>query len=329
MQSNTRRIVRNTIALYFRQILSMLVSLFTVRIVLNALGVEDYGIYNVVAGMVTMLSFLTNSMANAAQRNLSIELGCGNYEQLKNVFCLLVLIYISLSVFILIIAETIGLWFLKNILIIPYGRMIAVHWVYQFSVLSFLLSVMNTPYVAVVLAYEDMNIYAYISIVESVLRLIIAFLMSFIQIDKLQLYGILTCVVTFINILFYRIVCKIKYKECKYKFFFDKGLFGEIIGYTGWGLIGSVAGVCKNQVINILLNQFFNPFVVSARSIAGSVNTAVSSFSNNFANAIRPQIIKNYASEKNNIMTSLVFKGTKGTFFYYIYLFYHLYWKCR
>ncbi|GHV08385.1 hypothetical protein FACS189485_19820 [Spirochaetia bacterium] len=315
MPSNTQRIAKNTLMLYFRQILIMLVSLYTVRVVLNTLGVEDYGIYNVVAGVVTMFGFLSGSMASASQRYFSFEIGRGDIEQLKKIFSLSFLIYLIIAVLVLVLAETIGLWFVNNKLIIPPERMDAARWVYQFSILSFLFTVLTTPYMALIIAYEDMNIYAYVSIVETALKLGIVFLLRIILADKLQLYGILLCAVALLNTTIYRTICKIKYRECKVVFYWDIDLFKEITSYTGWNLFGASVGIFKHQAVNILLNQFFNPVVVAARGIASQVNGAVVSFSQNFSTAIRPQIIKNYAAGEKDKVLSLMFQGAKGTYF--------------
>jgi O-antigen/teichoic acid export membrane protein len=301
--------------LYFRQILIMLVSLYTVRVVLETLGAEDYGIYNVVAGVVTMFGFLSGSMALASQRYFAFEIGRGNFEQLRRVFSLSLVIYVLIGILVLVLAETAGLWFVINKLVIPTDRKSAALWVYQFSIISFLFTIMVTPYMAAIIAHEDMNIYAYVSIAEAVLKLGILFLLRFILIDKLSLYGILLCVVNAINTMIYRTICSIKYKECKYKLYWDKGLFEEIASFTGWNLFGNIAWICKNQIINILLNQFFNPIVIAARGIASSVNSAVTSFSNNFSAAMRPQIIKIYAVNKRSEALFLVFRGSKGTYF--------------
>jgi O-antigen/teichoic acid export membrane protein len=315
MPSNTTRIAKNTLMLYFRQILIMLVSLYTVRVVLETLGAEDYGIYNVVAGVVTMFGFLSNSMAMATQRYLSFELGRKDFEQLKKVFSVSLTIYVLIAIVVLVLAETVGLWFVSNKLVIPIERKSAALWVYQFAILSFLFTILTAPYMATIIAHEDMNIYAYVSIVDAVLRLGIVFILQFIAWDKLQLYGILIGFVSFINTFIYMIICKFKYQECKFNIHLDKDLFGEIIGYIGWNLFGSFVGIFKNQLVNILLNQFFNPLVIASRSIAASITSAAASFSYNFSTAIRPQIIKNYATGKNIEMLSLVFRGAKATYF--------------
>jgi O-antigen/teichoic acid export membrane protein len=313
--SNTRRIAKNTLMLYFRQLLIMLVSLYTVRAILETLGAEDYGIYNLVAGVVTMCGFLSGSMAAASQRYFAFELGRGDYAQLKKTFSLNLFIYILIAAAVLLLAETIGLWFINNKLTIPQERMGAARWIYQCSIISFVFTILVTPFMAAIIAHEDMNIYAAVSIVEAVLKLGIVFLLKMIALDKLRLYGILLCMVTVINTGIYTAICKSKYQECGFRFYWNKGLFKELISFTGWNLFGACVGVFKNQGVNILLNQFFNPLVIAARGIAAAVNAAAASFSQNFSSALRPRIIKSYAEKNKPEMLKIMFYGCKGTYF--------------
>jgi O-antigen/teichoic acid export membrane protein len=313
--SNTQRIAKNTLMLYFRQILIMLVSLYMVRVVLETLGAEDYGIYNVVAGVVSMFGFLNNSMATASQRYFAFELGRGDLKQLKRLFSLSLLIYALIVLIVLVLAETIGLWFVNTKLIIPRERMETAFWIYQFSIISFVFTIIVSPYMAAIIAHEDMDIYAAVSIVEAVLKLGIVFLLKIIVLDKLQLYGILLCVVTAVNTGIYRTICKLKYQECKFSFYWNKSLFIELTGFTGWNLFGAVSHIVRIQGINILLNLFFGPLVNAARGIAVQVNSAVNTFSQNFITAVRPQITKRYASEKYDEMFDLVFFSAKLSYF--------------
>jgi len=292
----------------------MLVSLYTVRVVLNTLGAQDYGIYNVVAGVVTMFGFLRGAMATASQRYFSFELGRDDFEQLKKVFSLSLTIYVLIALVVLLLGETLGLWFVSNKLVIPAERKTPALWVYQFSIISFLFTILTSPYMAMIIAHEDMNIYAYISIVEVLLKLATVIILRFISWDKLILYSFLMFAVTVINTTAYRLVCKKKYQECTFSFYWNKSLFKEIMDYTGWNMFGASVGIFKNQIVNILLNQFFNPIVVAARSIATMVDNATASFSHNFNNAMRPQIIKSYAAGKKETMLSLMFRGSKGTY---------------
>jgi O-antigen/teichoic acid export membrane protein len=315
MASNTTRIAKNTLMLYFRQILIMLVSLYTVRVILNTLGAEDYGIYNVVAGVVTMFGFLSNSMATSSQRYFSFEIGRKDFEQLKKVFSLSLTIYVLIGVLVLVLGETIGLWLVNNKLVIPVERKEAAFWIYQFAILSFLFTMITTPYMASVIAHENMNVYAYISILEVALKLFIVFVLRWIAFDKLILYGILMFLITFINTAIYRIICTKKYNECKFRFFWDYALFKEMTSFVGFNLIIAVSGIIRGQGINILLNIFFGPIVNAARAIAVQVKNAVDSFAQNFATAFRPQIVKSYASGNMDHMLTIVFSASKGIFF--------------
>jgi len=313
--SNSKLIAKNTLLLYFRQILIMLVSLYTVRVVLNALGAEDYGIYNVVAGVVTMFSFISGAMSTASQRYFSFDIGKGDEENLKTTFSLTVTIYLLMSLLVVVLAETVGLLFVLKKLTIPVERIVAARWIYQFSVISFFFTIMTTPFMADIIAHEDMNIYAYVSIIEVALKLVVAFIIKFFSADRLIFYGFLMLVVTVINTTVYRCVCKIKYKECKYKFIWNKSYAKDMFSFTGWSLFGSASGVLKNQMINILLNQYFNPIVTAAKSVSMQVRNAVSSFSQNFSIALRPQIIKTYAADEYNETLKLTFRGCKFTYY--------------
>lgn len=290
------------------------------RMVLNTLGAEDYGIYNVVAGVVTMFGFLSNSMATASQRYFSFELGRGNYEQLRKTFSLSLTIYIIIGLLVLLLAETIGLWFVNNKLVIPDTRMNAARWIYQFALLSFLLTMITAPYMASVIAHESMSVYAYVSIVEVILRLFIVYILQIVSFDKLELYGFLIFLVAFINTGIYRFICTKKYNECKFRLYWNYTLFKELTTYVGWSFFGAISTVIKDQGINILLNVYFGPVVNAARAVAMQINTAVLSFAQNFTVAVRPQIVKSYASGSRSQMLSLVFYSTKVTFFLLMFL---------
>ena len=315
MEYENKRIAKNTLMLYFRQILILLTSLYTVRIVLQALGADDYGIYNVVAGTVTMFNFLSNSMATASQRFFSFELGKKNYKNLQQIFSLIMIIYIFLAIVIFIFTETFGLCFLKNKLTIPQERLNAAVMIYQFTIFSFIITILTTPYMASIIAHENMNIYAYASVIETILKLTIAILLKVLPYDKLVIYGLLLLLVTFINTAIYRFYCGFHYPECRFIFYWDKNKFKEITSYSCWNLFGSSVSIVKNQALNILLNIFFNPAVNAARGIAAQVNNAVNSFANNFTTAMRPQIIKQYAAGRLDKASLLVFNGCKYTFF--------------
>lgn len=318
--TNSSLVVKNTIMLYFRQILIMLVSLYTVRVVLNVLGAEDYGIYNVVAGVVTMFGFISGAMATASQRYFSFDLGKNDIEHLKITFNVTFQIYIILALIIITLAETLGVWFVNHWLVIPLERMTAANWIFQAAIVSFLLTLITTPYMACIIAHENMNVYAYVSIIETGLKLGIVFLLKVLPYDKLAVYGLLLSAVALINTSIYRLYCHKHYVECKLHFVKDKALFKEIISYSGWNLFGASVGVVKNQIINILLNMSFGAVVNAARAVASQVNSAVTSFSHNFSTALRPQIIKTYAAEQKDECKRLVYRGCRFTF-YLMYIF--------
>lgn len=312
---NNRRLAKNTLLLYFRMLLAMFVSLFTVRVVFNTLGTVDYGIYNVVGGVVAMFSFLSGTMAAASQRFFAFELGRKDFIKLKKIFSMTIMIYAIVAIVVVLLGETIGLWFLNNKMVIPVNRVTAANWIYQFSILSFLVTIMTIPYDAVIIAHENMKVYAYVSIIEVTLKLLIVYILVCFSFDKLKLYSLLifmtSCIVTFI----YRSVCKRKYKECKFSFKWDKSLFKMLIGYSGWNLFGALAGILNNHGINILLNIFFGPVINAARSIAFQVSSSVNQFVMNFLMAVNPQITKYYATDDKNKMMELVVRTSKLSFF--------------
>jgi O-antigen/teichoic acid export membrane protein len=315
MPTNTARIAKNTLALYFKQILLTTVSLYTVRVVLNTLGAEDYGIYNVIVGLVTMFSFIRDSMVLSIQRYFSYELGRGDFERLNQIFNQNFTVNIIIAFLVLLLAETIGLWFVSNKVVIPIERKDAALWAYHFSILSFLLSILVIPYMAMIIAHEDMNIHAYGSVIEAILKLGVVFILNFIAWDRLKLYGTLMCIVTFIHTIIYSVICIMKYHECKIKFYWDNKLFKDMISYTGWNIFPVAGDILQRQGITILLNQFFNPAVVVARGISLSINNTVVTFSQNFNMALRPQIIKTHAANQKKKTLTLVFSGTKMTYF--------------
>lgn len=302
--------------LYFRQILILLVSLYTVRIVLDVLGVEDYGIYNVVAGIVTLFSFLNGTMASATQRFFSFALGRNDNEQLKKIFSVNIIIYIGIAIIAILLLETVGLWFVNEKLEVPPDRFEAVRYIYHFAVLTFIITILTAPFMAIIIAHEHMHIYAYVSIVEAILKLGVVFLLMYIEADKLKLYGVLLFIVSLINALIFISISLRKYDECQFKkLYWDKGLVQEILGFTGWTLFGQVTTVARNQAVTILINQVFNPVVVASRAIALSISGHIGVFANNFNTSLYPPIIKSYSSNNKNEMFSLIFNGSKLTFF--------------
>lgn len=294
----------------------MLVSLYTVRVVLNILGAEDYGIYGVVGGIVTFFSFLSCTMASATQRFFSFALGRNDNERLKQSFCVNLAIYALIAIIALLLLETIGQWFVNNRLSVPKDRFSAAANLFQFAVLSFLASIVTSPFLAIVIAHEDMQIYASVSIIEMLLKLGIVFLLKIIPLDKLVLYGILMFAIQLCMALVYLVICAKKYEECQFKkLHWNSFLFKETIDYTGWSLFGAFTSVGRNQAVTILLNQFFNPIVIASRTIAVTVSNQVNTFSANFNTSLYPPIIKEYAANNREKMFCLIFNGSKITFF--------------
>ncbi len=302
--------------LYIRQILILLVSLYTVRVILDVLGVEDYGLYNVVGGIVMLFSFLSGTMASATQRFFSFALGESDSDKLKKTFSVNLIIYIAIAIIAVALLETIGMWYVKEQLKIPPERYEAVIFLFHFSVFTFIGTMLAAPFMAIIIAHEDMHIYAYISIVEVLLKLAVVFMLMYISIDKLKLYGVLLFMVTNITLLIYAAVCLKKYAECQFrKFYWDKYLFKEIVNFTSWTLFGQLSTVTRNQAVTILLNQSFNPVVVAARAVAINISGKINIFSSNFNVGLYPPIIKSYSSGDKEGMYRLIFNGSKMTFF--------------
>ena len=314
--SNTKRILKNTLMLYFRQILILLASLYSVRVILNTLGVQNYGIYSVVGGIVSFFSFLSGAMASATQRFFSFALGQNDDQKLKTTFSNNLVIYILIAIIAVVLLENIGTYFVYNKLNVPIERFSAACFVYHCSVITFIFSIFSSPFMAIIIAHEDMHIYAYISMLEVLLKLGIVFLLNIVVADKLKIYGLLLAVVAFINSVTYIFVCIKKYPECQLKkFYWSREQFKETIQFTGWTLFGQLTSVIRTQAVTILINQVFNPIIVSARTIAIQVSNYIKIFSSNFNTGLYPSIIKKYASNEKEEMFSLVFNGCKITFF--------------
>ena len=313
--STNTRIAKNTLLLYFRMFITLAVGLYTSRVVLNVLGVSDYGVYNVVGGIITTVSFLNVAMVQASQRFLSFELGIGNLERLNKVFCTSFNIHFVICVIAVLIGETVGLWFVNAKLVIPEERMVAANWVYQASILTFVVGVMSVPYNSSIVAHEKMSAFAYISILEMFLKLAIVYLLLVIPFDKLIVYSILMVLVSVCIRSCYTIYCKKKFKECTYYFIFDKKLFREMFSFAGWSVFGNVGFSFKDQISNIILNLFFGPTVNAARGIGMHVAALVNTFATNFTMAINPQITKQYAAGNLESSRKLVYAGCRYSFY--------------
>lgn len=312
---NQQRIAKNTVLLYVRMLFIMFVSLYTSRVILKTLGEEDFGLYTVIGGIVIAFSFLNGVMGSACSRYFAIEIGRNDNEALRRVFNLNITIFLILGAVILILAETIGLWFLNNKMVISPDRMYAAQWVYQCSIIAFIINMMGTPYRSVITARENMKVYAYCSVVEVVLKLAIVYVLVISPIDKLILYSVLMVSITLGTVLFYAVYCRRYYAECRYSFYWDKPLFKEIVGYTGWQVIGVVADIGRNQGVNIILNMFFGAIANAARGIAYQVFVNINQFVQNFVIAFSPQITKSYATGDKQGMMKLVYQSSKFSYY--------------
>ena len=303
ISSNNKRIAKNTVMLYIRMMVLMVVSILTAGVALRVLGEVDYGINNVVGGIIVTFGWISSMISGAMGRYFALEMGRGDDKKLNQYFCLSILGFAFISIIVVVLAETVGLWFLNNKMTIPAERMRAAHWVYQMSILSFIFKLISAPYTAIIVNREKMNVYAWISILEVLLRLGYLYLLIIVPMDKLIFCAIFSAISIFIVSAVYVVYARVKFKECEYHYYWDKTMFKDMASYSGWSLFGAFAGVARNQGINILLNMFFNPIVNAARGIAFHINTALDQFVTSFSMAARPQIIKNYgAGEKANMM---------------------------
>ena len=312
---NNKRIARNTLLLYFRMLFLMIISLYTSRIVLNALGVEDFGIYNVAGGVVAMFSILSGSLSAAISRFITYELGKNNVLKLKTIFSSAITIQIGLGIVIAFFAETIGIWFLNTQMNIPIERMTAANWVLQFSIITFIINLISVPYNAVIIAHEKMSAFAYISIFEAIGKLLIAYLITISPIDKLIFYAILMCGVAIAIRLLYGYYCKRHFDECRFHFIWNKQIFQQIFSFAGWNFIGASSAVLRDHGGNIIINLFCGPTVNAARGIAFQVNNAIQGFVSNFMTALNPQITKSYAAKNYTYMMTLIFQGARLSFY--------------
>lgn len=313
--SNTTRIAQNTLLLYFRQILIMLVSLYTVRVVLKVLGEEDYGIYNVVAGVVVLFSFVNAAMTDSTQRFLNYALGKKDKDKANQTFSASLIIHAAIAGLFLVAAETIGLWFVNNRLNIPAERHSAAVIVYHFSIVASLFGILRVPYNAVIIAYEKMSFFAGISVLEAVFKLVIVFLLTITSSDKLIIYAVLLTVVAIIMLFVHKLYCNHKFKIANYKKVVNKQLAKDLISFSGWSLFGATANVCNYQGTNVVMNIFTNVTANAAMGIANQVNTAVYSFVSNFQLAFKPQLIKLYAADQKQDFMNLIFRTSKFSFF--------------
>ena len=295
--SDNKRIIKNTGFLYIRMFLIMIVTLYMSRVVLDKLGATDYGLYNVVGGVVGFLGFLNGTLSTSSMRFLTYELGAGNFNRLKTTFNTTFYIHLFLSIVVFLLLNTVGLWFFYNKLVIPDNRLDVCFWVYQISILTTMVSITQVPYTSVIMAHEKMDLYAYVSVFETLAKLAVTYLISVTPFDRMLTYAILLAVIQISVALFYRIYGSRKFSECHLALLFDKSLFKRIMGFSGWNLTAHVSEILRHQGIIILMNLFFQPFVVAAQAIANQVSSAMMLFVNNVRTAVNPQVIKLYAAE--------------------------------
>lgn len=315
MDSEKKRITKNSLFLYLRTFLIMLVSLYTVRVTLRILGFEDYGIYNAIGGVVVVFSFLSNTLTSVSQRYFSFYIGKGDLELLQKYFNAVLMIYIIIALFVVVSAEIIGVWFLNKYLTIPDNRLSAANWVFQFSVFTLFVNFIQIPYNSIIISKERMDVYAYISIIEVCMKLAIVYLLIYIDIDSLVLYSALLFMVAVVKSGFYIIYARVKFRETAFRLIFDKKVYSELISYLGWNTFGVFATVVKKQGVVVILNVFFGAIVNAAYAIASQISNAINQFVSSFTLAVQPQIVKKYAENNTEKMFDFVFLASKFSCF--------------
>ena len=313
--SSSSRIAKNTILLYVRMLVTLVITLYTSRVILAALGEDDFGLYNVIGGVVVLFSFLTSALTNATQRYLNFNLGLGEKGNVHKVFNMATLAHYTILIVIFVLAETVGLWFVETQLNIPIERFSAARWVYQMTILATLLNIIVIPYRSSIIATERMSVFAYISIFEVVLRLIIAIVIPYSPIDKLIVYSILITGVSVLSYMAYRMICRRTLIFTRFKFEWDKSLFKEMLTFSSWYLLGGAAQVGSKQGVNILLNIFYNVSVNAAVGIANQIRNAVFGFVSSFQTAFNPQIVKLYAAGEQEKLVSMIYRSTKLSYY--------------
>ena len=308
---NNKRIAKNTLFLYVRLLFAMAVGLYTSRVVLAVLGQDDYGLNSVVGSIVVMFYFLNTSMSGATSRFLTFELGRKDYDKMKNTFSAALTIHIVIAAIVVLLGETVGLWYLENKMVIPEGRMVAARWVYHLSLLGAVITITQVPYSATIIAREKMDVYAYIEIVKTLLQLGIVFLLVIMDFDKLILYAILTVCVSLVITLVYRGYCIARYPECRYKFHFDKTIVKPMLGFSGWNLYSNLARQAQGNGVNVILNLFWGTAINAAYGIAQQLSNTVYMFVCNFTLAVKPQIVKYYATGQLRDMEALMNSTTR------------------
>ena len=315
--ANTKRLAKNTVLLYIRSLLNLFISLYSSRLILQALGVDDYGLYNAIAGFASMFWLVTGSISAAISRYLTFEFGKGDQKRVGEVFSLSLNIMLGFAVIVFLLAETGGVWFVANKMTIPPGRETAALLSFHTAVFAVMGGIIMAPFNSSIIANEKMGLFALTGIIEAVLKLLIALILVYgaLSIDPLKLYSVLWMVTVFILQGIIVIYCRAHFAECRFRLFFEKGLFKEMFKYAGWSFIGSTVGTLNNHGVNVAINIFLGPAVNAARGLTNTVSNAVSIFVNNFTTALTPQITKAYAAGEKDYMKSLAYRGTKFSFF--------------
>jgi len=309
--SSNKRIAKNTLVMYVRMIVMMFIGFYTSRVVLNALGISDLGLMNVAGSVLGMFSFINETFVSGTQRFLSFAIGEGNIEKLKKTFRCAFTIHVLIAILIFIIGETFGLWYVYNKLVIEPGRFDAALWCYQLSLLAVLIGIIQIPFQSALVAHEKIGIYAYMSIFDAVGRLLVAFLIQITPWDKVITYSTLIFIVCFTPTFIYNYYCRKHFQECAFRCGYDKEIFHNMIGFSGWNTLGSLVGMSQGSGMELILNAFCGTVVNGARGIALQANGWVMKFVNNFMVALNPQIIKSYASGDMERMGSLVMNGSR------------------
>lgn len=314
MVTSNKRIAKNTILLYFRMLVVMVVALFTSRVILKTLGASDFGVYNIVGGIVTMMSFLNSSLAGASSRFLTYALGNGDRKTINDTFSASLNLHIILALIVVLIGEPLGVWFISQVLTIPSDRLTAAFWILQFSLITTFVSFTQVPYSATLIAHENMGVYAYVGLYEAVSKLLIAYSITISPMDKLIFYALLLAINSCGIQLFYRFYTRKKYEECKFRIIKDKFLYKRLLSYSGWDMLGNIAVMCQGQGINTILNMFFGPIVNAARAVTVQIQLAIMGFIRNFLTAVKPQIVKCCAKKEYGEMYNLMFYSTKFSY---------------
>lgn len=319
-QAHTKRIAKNTLVLYFRMLFLMAISLYTSRVILETLGVENFGVYNVVGGFVAMFAVLNKSLSSACSRFLNYMMGRNDPEKLSKVFSTSVVIHLGMAFLVAVLCEIVGTWFLDEKMVIDVSRVNAAHWVLHFSILTFAINLISVPYNAAIIAHERMKTFAYVSLYEGIAKLGISFLILVSPIDSLIFYAALLCLLQLSVRFLYQYYCRKSFEECRLKFIYDKTLLKELVSFAGWNFIGSSSAILRNHGGNVLVNLFFGPVANAARAVANQVLHAVEGFVSNFMTAVKPQITQSYASGDRAFMMSLIYKSARLSYYMLLFL---------